>query len=105
MDRAGQEAEDHPVRMMDSPPRQIETAPEGDFLKRVFDDFDHLGHRKNLINGRVLNKEHSVARRRRSDNQVRRRKLWYPSKLYRTALKASTARGLSFQEAVAKKDP
>ncbi len=58
MHRTGQEPENHPVGMMNSPPRQFETAAKSDFLEGIFDGLDHLGHRKNLTDRRVFQKEH-----------------------------------------------
>ena len=58
MDRTGQEAENHPIGVMDSPTRQIETAAEGHFFQSVFDCHDHLVHGDDLIDGSVFEEEH-----------------------------------------------
>ncbi len=54
MHGAGKQAEDHPIGMMDSAPRQLEAAAQGDLLERVFDRPDHLVDRENLADRSVF---------------------------------------------------
>ena len=58
------DAEYHPIGVMNSPPRQLEAAPLGHLFKGIFDDFDHLIHRQDLMDGRVFEEEHLFSRSR-----------------------------------------
>jgi hypothetical protein len=63
VNRTGQETENHPVGMMDSPARQIETPTERHFFEGVFDGHDYLVHGDDLIDGSVFEEEHVTRKR------------------------------------------
>src|SRR6185436_19661888 len=64
------DAEYHPIGVMNPPPWQLKAAPQGHRFKGIFDDFDHLIHRQDLIDRRVFEEEHAVQSKQVSRNTV-----------------------------------
>jgi hypothetical protein len=54
--------------MMNSASGQVEAAAQSHFLESIFNGFDHLCEREDLINRRVFEKEHGVTEGRAATN-------------------------------------